>query len=184
MVSEGSAAKLTYADYVALPDDGLRHEIIGGAHYVTPSPVVHHQRIALRLTLGIGAYLQTHPVGELLPAPSDVVLSDTDIVVPDLLYVARERASVVTEKNLQGAPDLVIEILSPGTQSRDRRLKRELYERAGVQEYWMVDPETDEVVVCRREGKAFLAPERYAGDAVVTTALLPGLDVPLSTVFR
>lgn len=184
MVSEGSAAKLNYADYVALPDDGLRHEIIGGAHYVTPSPVVRHQRIALRLTLRIGAYLETHPVGELLPAPFDVVLSDSDIVVPDLLYVSKERAGVVTEKNLQGAPDLVIEILSPGTQSRDRRLKRDLYERAGVQDYWLVDPETDAVEVCRQRGRSFAAPEQYRGDAVVTTPLLPGLDVPLTTIFR
>ena len=82
------------------------------------------------------------------------------------------------------SPDLVIEILSLGTRSRDRRLKRDLYERAGVREYWLVDPETDAVEVCRQRGRTFAAPELYRGDAVVTTPLLPGLDVPLTSIFR
>ena len=83
----------------------------------------------------------------------------------------------------RGRSRLVIEILSPGTRSRDRRLKRDLYERAGVREYWLVDPETDVVEVYRRQGSAFAPPERYAGDAVATTTLLPGLEISLASIF-
>ena len=121
-----SSTKLTYADYVLFPDDGLRHEIIGGEHVVTPSPVTRHQRILLNLAYLVRDYLETHPIGEILPGPVDVLLSDTDILVPDLVYVAHDRSHVITLKNLQGAPDLVVEIHSPSTKSRDRRLKRDL----------------------------------------------------------
>ena len=134
------AASLTYDDYLLFPDDGLRHEIIGGEHYVTASPVTRHQRILLNLCHLIQTYLDEQPTGELLPGPVDVLLSENDIVVPDLLYVSRERSPIITEKNVPGAPDLVIEILSPSTRSRDKRLKRDLYDRAGVNEYWLVDP--------------------------------------------
>ena len=116
-----------------LPGDGLRHEIIDGEHYVTPSPVTRHQRISRNLLHLIQTYLDTHPIGEILAAPFDALLSEFDIVVPDVLYLSRERARFLTEKNLQGPPDLVIEILSPGTRSRDERLKRNLYERVGVE---------------------------------------------------
>ena len=184
MVStQPSQAKLTYADYVALPDDGRRHEILGGAHYVTPSPVVRHQRIAVNLTVALRRHLDAHPGGEVLHAPCDVILSDTDIVVPDLIYVSGERSDIVTAKNLQGAPDLVIEILSPGTAARDRRLKRDLYERCGVREYWLVDPKADTVEVYRRHDEAFASPEAYRGNAAVTTPLLPGLELPLTSIF-
>lgn len=178
-----SAAKLTYADYVALPDDGLRHEIIDGAHYVTPSPVVRHQRISRDLLLFLAIYLRTHPIGEVLDAPCDVLLSETDIVVPDLVFVSKARAHLITEKNLQGPPDLVVEILSPGTRSRDLRLKHDLYERAGVEEYWVVDPDTDVVDVYRRAGSTFGDPVRRTRDDVVTTPILPGLEMPLDTIF-
>ena len=177
-----SSTKLTYADYVLFPDDGLRHEIIEGEHYVTPSPATQHQRISRELLHLIMSYLDTHPIGEVFCAPFDVLLSDTDIVVPDLVYVSRRRARLVTEKNLQGASDLVIEILSPSTRPRDERLKRDLYERAGVDEYWLVDPERDVVEVYRRGAGGFQPPLRYARPDVVTTPLLPGLHLPLDKI--
>ena len=88
--------KLNYADYLALPDDGLRHEIIDGKHYVTPSPVTRHQRISLRLSHLIQQYLDAHPLGELFTAPFDVLLSDHDIVVPDLVFLSTTRARFLT----------------------------------------------------------------------------------------
>ena len=177
-----SSTKLTYADYVLFPDDGLRHEIIGGEHYATPSRVMRHQRISRDLLYLTQSYLETHPIGEVLYAPVDVLLSDTDIVVPDLVYVSKHRAYLVTEKNLQGAPDLVIEILSPGTRRRDERLKRDLYERAGVEEYWLVDPAHDVVDVHRRGVGGFQPPVRYVRSDIVTTPLLPGLEIPLDKI--
>jgi Uma2 family endonuclease len=177
-----SAAKLTYADYELFPDDGLRHEIIDGEHYVTASPITRHQRISLSLLHLIQSYLDTHPIGELFSAPFDVVLSFTDVVVPDLIYLSKARAHLLTAKNLQGAPDLVVEILSPSTRPRDERLKRDLYERVGVTEYWLVDPDGDFVTIYRRGAAEFLPPLRFEKDAVVTTLLLPGFELRLDRV--
>ena len=183
-MSEHSSTKLTYEDYLQFPDDGLRHEIIGGEHFVTASPVTRHQRISLNLTYLIRSYLEDHPIGELLYAPVDVILSDTDIVIPDLVYVSRERASeIIKAKNLPGPPDLVVEILSPTTRPRDERLKRDLYERAGVQEYWLVDPDHDAVQVYRRTGTGFGAAVRFERGASFSTALLPELALSIDKIF-
>ena len=143
--------KLTYDDFVLFPDDGKRHELIDGEHYVTPSPNTAHQRIVGRLHLALGRYLETHPVGELFLAPFDVVFSQFDVVEPDLLYITAERRdSVLTTQHVRGTPDLVIEVGSPGTRRRDETIKRRLYERAGVSEYWIVDPELEVIRIYQR----------------------------------
>jgi Uma2 family endonuclease len=182
-VAGHSSTKLTYADYLLFPDDGLRHEIIDGEHYVTASPVTRHQRILLNVSHLIQSYLDVHPIGELFFAPIDVLLSENDIVVPDLIFISRERSRVVTRKNVQGAPDLIVEILSPSNRSRDEELKRSLYERAAVQEYWLVDPERDVVVVNRRTQAGFNALEAYDSTQTMRTPLLPGFELPLVRVF-
>jgi Uma2 family endonuclease len=179
---EYSSTKLTYADYALFPDDGLRHEIIGGDHYVTPSPATRHQRISRNLLHLIQCYLDIHPIGEVFSAPFDVLLSEWDVVVPDLIYLSRERAHFLTPKNLQGPPDLVVEILSRSTRSRDRELKRVLYERVGTQEYWLVDPEREAVDAYRRGAGGFQNPIRYARTDTLSTPLLPGLDLQLDRV--
>ncbi|PYR02422.1 MAG: hypothetical protein DMG00_28925, partial [Acidobacteria bacterium] len=104
--------KLTYDDLLMLPDDGKRHEIVDGEHYVTPSPFTKHQTVSMNLTKIFVRYLDRHPIGYLLAAPMDVVFSDFDVVEPDLLFVSRERRAVITDKHVMGAPDLVIEIVS------------------------------------------------------------------------
>ena len=179
--------KLTYDDFVLFPDDGKRHELIDGEHYVTPSPNMRHQRISGRVHLLIASWLEEHPIGELFYAPFDVVMSDIDVVEPDLLYMSNERAAaILTPQHVRGAPDLVIEIGSRGTRKRDETIKRHLYERAGVREYWFVDPELDVVRVYGREAGQYLRPvelSREAGD-VLTTALLPRLTLPLARVFK
>jgi Uma2 family endonuclease len=179
--------KLTYDDFVLFPDDGKRHELIDGEHYVTPSPNLKHQRVSGNIHLLIGAWLEGHPIGQLFYAPFDVVLSRFDVVEPDLLYLSNERAAdVLTEANVQGTPELVIEIGSPGTRKRDETIKRRLYERAGVSEYWVVDPVIDVVRVYRRGTGGFERPVELAAEAgdVLTTPLLPGLDLPLARIFR
>ncbi len=181
MPSGQSRAKLTYEDLLQFPDDGLRHEIIDGEHYVTGSPVTRHQRISRRFLVAIELYLREHPVGEIFYAPLDLLLSRHDIVEPDLIYVSAERIDVITEKNLQGTPDLVIEILSPSTRGRDHGIKRDLYDRTGVQEYWVVDADENVVEVYRREGVAFGSPQAFQRDgAPLTTTLLPGLTLNLA----
>ena len=183
----GPGVKLTYDDFVLFPDDGKRHELIDGEHYVTPSPNRKHQTVSGNLFLLIGTWLEKHPIGQLFHAPFDVVFSRFDVVEPDLLYMSNERADrVLTDANVQGAPELVIEIGSPGTRKRDETVKRRLYERAGVSEYWVVDPELDVVRVYRRGADGFERPRELTAEAgdVLETPLLPGLPLPLGRIFR
>ena len=191
-VRTGSGVRLTYDDFVLFPDDGKRHELIDGEHYVTPSPNTKHQRVSVNLTGLIWSFLQQQPLGQLFAAPFDVVFSHFDVVEPDLIYLSHARAAaILTEKHIRGVPELVIEIGSPSTRRRDETIKRQLYERAGVSEYWVVDPELDVVRVYRRPVTAQPAEcfERAceltleAGD-LLTTTLLPGLELPLSSVFQ
>lgn len=182
--------KLTYDDFLLFPDDGLRHELIDGEHYVTPSPNLRHQAISGRLYLLIGNWLTDHPRGRLFYAPLDVILTRFDVVEPDLLYVSNERApDLLSGKWVTGAPDLAIEIGSPSTRNRDETIKRRLYEREDVTEYWIVDPEIDVVRVYRRESSArrrFARAIEFSAEAgdVLTSPLFPGLELPLARIFE
>ena len=179
--------RLTYDDFVRFPDDGKRHELIDGEHYVTASPNMRHQRILGRLYLLIGSWLEMHPIGEAFLSPFDVVFSDFDVVVPDLLYLSSARAAkVLTPLHARGTPELVIEIASPSTRKRDDTIKRRLYERVGVSEYWTVDPDADVVRVYKLENDRFAPPLEFSRerDDVLTTLLLPGLDLSLARIFR
>ena len=180
------SVKLTYDDFVQFPDDGMRHELIDGEHFVTPSPNPRHQRILGSLYLEIGNHLKAHPIGEVFFAPLDVVMSNVDVVEPDLLYMSRERAAeVLVPEHVRGVPELVVEIASKSTRKRDATIKRALYERAGVSEYWVVDPEIDVVRVYQKSADGFSRPidlRRDRGDTL-TTALLPGLTIPLDVIF-
>jgi len=179
--------KLTYDDFVLFPDDGKRHELIDGEHYVTASPNTKHQQVSMELGFLVRSWLEAHPVGRLFAAPFDIVLSHFDVVEPDLIYLSHERAAVIlTSAHLRGAPELVVEIGSPSTRQRDETIKRRLYEQRGVDEYWFVDPELDVVRVYRRDGERFARPvelSREAGDTL-TTPLFPGLALSLDRVFR
>jgi Uma2 family endonuclease len=182
-----SPVKLTYDDFVLFPDDGKRHELIDGEHYVTPSPNTKHQTVSMNLLLMIGGWLDGHPVGRLYHAPFDVVFSNFDVVEPDLLYISNERRrEIVTPQHVRGAPELVIEIGSPGTRKRDETIKRRLYERSGVHEYWVVDPDTDVVRVYRRDGDRFARVTELSREAddVLTTPLFPALELQLTRVFK
>lgn len=135
----------TYDDYRHLPDDGKQHQIIEGELYMTPAPTTEHQRILLNLFRLIDPFVNEYKLGEVLIAPVDVVLSMTDVVQPDLIYIAKDRSNIVTKKNIVDAPDLVTEILSENTEVVDRNKKMSLYEKHGVKEYWIVDPSTKSV---------------------------------------
>jgi Uma2 family endonuclease len=177
--------RYTYEDYLTFPDDGRRHELIDGEHFVTPAPVRRHQRLTVRLTFALEGWLRQHPVGELYVAPMDVILSDIDVVEPDLLFVSNERSQILG-KWIHGAPDLVIEILSPSTRRVDEITKRRLYERVGVREYWIVDGEIEVVKIYRRQedGSFARAQEllREEGHSL-DTPLLPGFSLSLAELF-
>lgn len=180
--------RLTYDDFLLFPDDGLRHELIDGEHYVTPSPNMRHQRLAARLHAALVRYLDKHPSsGEAFFAPFDVVFSSYDIVEPDLLFIAADQTDILTEKHVRGAPALVIEIASRGTRKRDEQIKRRLFERGGVREYWIVNPELNLIKVFRRsaDGSFPRVAERSAeAKDALETPLLPGFSLSLFELFR
>jgi Uma2 family endonuclease len=175
-----TSIRLTYEDYCAIPDDGRRHEIIDGEHYVNPSPVTRHQLISMRLVLALGNFVYDRGLGHVFHAPFDVVLAEHDIVEPDIIFVSMARAHIITKKNIQGAPDLLIEILSGSHPEYDTRLKYQTYERRGVAEYWIVDPDRNTITIYRRSGAAFIRAD--VGDTL-TTPLLPGFELPLEPLF-
>ncbi len=180
-----TSTKMTYEDLLLLPEDGLRHEIIDGEHYVNASPIEKHQRVSYNLIVEIGIYLREHPVGRLYHAPFDVVFSQYDVVEPDLIFISNDRRQILTEKNIQGSPDLLIEILSASNRKYDEVTKHELYERTGVPEYWIVDPARDAVRVFRRNtaGRYERAAELSSEDTL-TSPLFPTLEIHLDRIFN
>ncbi len=180
-----AAPRLTYDDYLGLPDDGSRHELIGGEHCVSPAPAVLHQRVLARLMIDLGGFAARTGCGEVLTGPVDLVLSPHDVVQPDILFFARGNEPR-EERTVSYPPDLVIEILSPATRSRDRGAKRRLYERAGVREYWTIDPEEATATVHRlRAGRFDRGTELAAAHGgALTTPLVPGWSLPLADLRR
>ncbi len=176
----------TYEDYLALPEGGLlRYEVIDGELYMTPAPNLRHQEISWNLAGVFWSFLKKNPIGKSFSAPIDVVFSRDPLlyVEPDLVFVSNARSAILTEPNIQGTPDLLVEILSPTTEMNDRRLKFSLYERFGVPEYWIVDPETETVQIFRLADEHYPAPLEFRKMDVLESPRLPGLSIPLSDVF-
>ena len=185
MQTEQVKVRFTYEDHLLAPDDGKRREIIDGEEYVAAAPTTRHQRIVTRLTLRLGNHVERTGAGEIFVAPTDVVFSETDVPQPDLLFVSDGRLSIVEKRGVFGAPDLVVEVLSEGNRRHDEVRKRKLYERYGVQEYWIVDPELDAVKVYRMTASGYRRTSEASAEAgdVLTTPLLPGLEIPLAPLF-
>lgn len=173
---------LTYADLAAFPDDGLRRELLDGELIVSPSPIVRHQEVLGRLHLVVGGHVAERGGGKVYVAPLDVVLSDRNVVEPDLLFVADSQLEILTEKNVQGAPALAVEVVS---NSRiDRVRKRDVYARFGIPEYWVVDPDADRVEIYRLEGDRYAKPEILETGDELAFDRLPGLRISLRSLFE
>ena len=174
--------QLTYKDYRATPDDE-RWELLNGNLMRRPKPNRKHQKVLVNLACKLGDFTEEHRLGQVYLAPVDVVLSDTDVVEPDLLFISRAREHTLTEENVRGAPDLVTEILSPSSADRDLGYKHDLYGRHGVLEYWIVDPMAETVGVHRqRDGRLELA-ESFGRPDTLRTAVLEGLQLQVEDVF-
>ncbi len=174
--------KLTYADYVAIPEDRYRHEIIGGSHFVNPAPNTYHQTVSRRIQFQLYRQIESKHLGVVFDAPVDLQLSDYDVVQPDLLVVLQSRMHIVTESRIVEAPDLVIEILSPSTEHNDLVRKKRLYESSGVREYWVVDPFEHRVdqFVLNSQNQFEL---REHGE-VVSLLILPDVTINLAHVWE
>ena len=176
-------AKLTYEDYRTTPADE-RYELLDGDLIMVPAPNLAHQKVQRRLGQRLSQFIDDRALGEFFFAPCDVVLADTDVVQPDLLFVSRDREHLLRGgDNVRGAPDLVVEILSPATAERDRGCKRVLYERHGVAEYWLVDPAEGTVSIHRQRGGALTLTRTFGRGETLRSPLLAGLNIDLDDVF-
>ena len=183
MLSPNPAVKFTYEDYQHTPED-KRYELLDGELIMVPAPNLGHQRIGAELGTRLYTFVKEKGLGEVFFAPCDVVLSNTDVVQPDLLFVSNERAHLLLGgDNVRGAPDLVVEILSPSTAGRDRMLKCALYAKHSVKEYSLVDPDARTVTVLRLGEDAFEVEAIYGEGQTMTSPTLAGFAVNLNEIF-
>jgi Uma2 family endonuclease len=178
------AYRLAYADWLQFPeDDGRLYEIVHGELLVSPTPSVAHQRISRRLVVLIDGYLAKTGSGEVFHAPTGVRLRDDVVLEPDLVVVLREHADRIAEQAIEGAPDLVVEILSPGTAGRDLGIKRDAFAEAGIPEYWIVDPDAETIEVLALSGDGYRRAGRYGRGETLRSPGLATLAIDLSDVF-
>lgn len=170
------------ADFHALPE-GTLAQFFDGEILMSPSPLFIHQRVVMALAGRLDRFVTAHGLGEVLPAPLDVSLSDTLVVQPDIVFVSHERAGIVTRRGLNGAPDLVAEVLSPSTAYYDLTVKRDAYQAHGIGEYWIVDPERRSVTVLARRDGRYREHAEVRGEGEAASALLDGFAVEVSSLF-
>jgi Uma2 family endonuclease len=171
---------LTYDDYARIPDDGNRHEIIHGAHYMNPAPIPYHQALSRHIQFQLYSALELSGLGEVINAPIDVQFSERDVVQPDVVVVLKDN-SIITRTKINGVPDLMVEILSPSTSNNDLGLKKHLYEDNGVPEYWIVDPDEKVIQEYTLVDGAYQKPQTCA-DAI-TFGGAPDVRVDLTRVW-
>lgn len=174
--------KLTYDDYLNFPNDGKRYEIIDGEHHMTPAPQTRHQIVSRNIERILANYVEENDTGQILYAPTDVVLSDTTVVQPDILFVRKEREHIIKKNFIEGAPELIIEILSPGNEKLDRRTKMKHYAMFGVGEYWIIDYEA--CILEQYVLKGHIFQRRGVFDEDFSPSLFPDLTIHLSQIFK
>ena len=174
--------KLAYEDYARLPDDECC-ELIDGELIPMPSPKVIHQLLIFSIGSPLREFVIRLSLGKVIPSPMDVILSDFNVIQPDIIFISRDRSHIITEDNIRGAPDLVVEILSPSTADYDRTTKRELYERHGVPEYWLVDPYAKTIAVLILGADGYNVHAVYGEGDTLSSPTLAGFSLNLSELF-
>ena len=183
MATIQQVVKLTYEDYLATPAD-TRYELLDGDLIMVPAPNLKHQKVQRRLGQRLSQFIEEHDLGELFYAPCDVFLSNRNVVQPDLLFVSQEREGLLSDgEKVGGAPDLVVEILSPSTADKDRGIKRELYSTYGVTEYWLVDPIAETVSIQRQRRGVLAATHTFGRGQTLRSPLFAGLELRMDDVF-
>ena len=177
--------KYTVRDYMSLPEsEEKRYELIDGEIIMVPSPARWHQRAAVRITTALENFVRPLGIGEVYSAPFDVVLSDKDVFQPDIIFVSSQRESILTDANIQGGPDLVVEILSPSTGERDKSYKMSTYARFGVREYWIVDTAAKSIEVMGTGRAGFETVRVYPGGTTLRSPVLEGLELDIAGIFE
>ena len=175
------AKKHTYLDYEALPE-GAPYQLIKGELIMTPSPIYQHQKLLLKLAMALSAYVDKRALGQVVVSPMDVYLSENDIYQPDIIFISNERKEIIHDR-IEGAPDLIIEILSPSSIHYDRVQKMSVYETTNVREYWIVDPQEKSIDVFRNRGKKFVLSAQARSTGRVISTLLGDFEVLLESLF-
>jgi Uma2 family endonuclease len=181
MSEPGRDRQLTYADYAALPDDGRRYQLLDGELVMNPSPTRWHQAVSGELHSRLREHVVSRGLGEVFAAPLDVLLDERNVVQPDLLFVSNARREILRDANVAGAPDLCVEILSPGTERTDRLRKLDIYARAGVPHYWIVDPATGSIEEYVLHGDVFSVQSVTPRGELFRPAALPGFEFRMGT---
>jgi Uma2 family endonuclease len=172
----------TYKDYLAI-DDGNRYEVIEGELVLTPSPGFIHQHVSSKIENAIRVFVEQNKLGLVISAPFDVVLAENVVLQPDVLFISRERYHLITANCLKGAPDLVVEVMSPASGRHDRVKKNRLYRKYGVHEYWLADPQAGTVEVLSARSEGWYQAGIYDEEDILAAPLLPGLHIELRKVF-
>jgi len=173
----------TYEDYAKLPE-GAPYQLIGGELVMTPSPIPYHQDLLGRLFFELKRFVEEKGLGKVYPSPLDVYLSATDTYQPDIIFISKDRLSIIGESKIEGPPDLVIEILSPATAYYDLRIKKDVYEKSGVKEYWIVDPMQKTIEVFLNKEGRFDPVGTAKGEGEIRSSLLKGLSISVKEVFE
>ena len=182
MIGEKTRLKLTYADYLTTPDD-KRCELLDGELVATPAPNEAHQRTQAELGYHLMTFVKANGLGRIYYSSTDVVLSDIDVVQPDLLFVSTARTHIITPVNIQGPPDLVVEILSPSTAERDKGYKRALYAQHGVKEYWVVGTDAGAITVLLLGDDGYEVVDTFGEGDTLTSPTLAGFSLKVDEIF-
>jgi Uma2 family endonuclease len=174
---------LTYEDYLEFPNDGRRYEILEGELMMTPAPSPQHQDVSINLEFFLYAHIRRFGLGKLFHAPFDVIMSNISIVQPDILFISVEKLSSITERGFEGAPDLVVEILSPATQRYDRINKLKIYASHGVKWYWLVSPHEKTLEEFELQEGGYTLRQAHSGNDSFKPLLFQGLTIELSEVW-
>ncbi len=181
MTIHKDSIKLTYEHYLLIPNDGKRHEVIDGEHYVNLAPNLFHQTLSRRIQFQLYIQIELKERGVIFDAPVDVQLVDHSIVQPDLVVVLSENKEILTEPKIDGVPDLMIEILSPGNPKHDRETKMQLYLKSGVREYWIVDPDNEQIEQYQLQNESYKLIEH---GEIVSLTILEGVSVDTSELWK
>lgn len=182
-IAAGRRSKLGWEEFLELPEDGNRYEILDGELVVTPPPAIIHQRVLGNLNAIVRAHVLEHRLGEVFFAPLAVRLSPTTIAEPDLIFLSAARSGAVSDLSIDRAPDLLVEILSPSTAKRDRTIKAHLYAGLGVDHYWIVDPKRRRLDAFERDGAGYRHVRTVEGDEAFEPALFAGLRIEMASVW-
>ncbi len=175
--------KMTYDEYCLLPEDRNQYELFDGELVMTPSPSREHQRIAGRLFARLLDYVEKNGLGEAYISPLDSIFDPYTVLQPDILFVSKERLAEVGRERIEGAPDLVVEVLSPSTFHKDLRRKMTVYSRFGVQEYWIVDPETQSIELYTRTAEGLRLARRFSTGETFESPLISGFRLEVASLF-